>query len=235
MIYLILVVYLLEWVLYGFIPDQWTFLLGSKILLSALFATALLINTDRLHISVRCIIALITIDSWGNFLEFIIWQLSNESINSTWCAAIIFVLWLLFIVRRKYPEKIDLVNLDNVNILILKPKNTFDIIKGLFGYPAASACILSNGYVWCFRRQSGVFEKTEYRHYWTDTHLVIDTQIKCTDEHKIMLDKLLGISRFPYTKCIYTIRYILNMLGGKYSIKSWFDYIPGIYFMRIMN
>lgn len=234
MIYLILVVYLLEWVLYGFVPDQWVFLLGSKILLLALLSTTLLIYTDKLSLILRSIIAWLVIDSWCNFLEFIVWQVSSESLNSTWFAAIVFVAWLLFIMERQYPEKLDLVNLDNVNILILKPRTTFDIIKGLIGLPASSICIISNGYVWCFRRKSGMFEKTDYHYQWTESHLVIDTKIKCTDEHKIILDNLLGTKRLPCIKCIYTIQYLLNMLGGKYSVKNWFDYLPGIYFMRIL-
>jgi hypothetical protein len=234
MIYLILVVYLLEWVLYGFVPDQWVFLLGSKILLLALLSTTLLIYTDKLSLILRSIIAWLVIDSWCNFLEFIVWQVSSESLNSTWFAAIVFVAWLLFIMERQYPEKLDLVNLDNVNILILKPRSSFDIIKGLIGLPASSICIISHGYVWCFRSKSGVFEKTDYHYQWTESHLVIDTKIKCNDEHKIILDNLLGTKRLPCIKCIYTIQCLLNMLGGKYSVKNWFDYMPGIYFMRIL-
>lgn len=234
MIYLILVVYIIEWAFYGFVQDQWSFLLGTKTLTCALSFTALLIYTNKCTLLVRSIIAWVAIDAWCNVVEFSAWQLSNESLNSTWICAFAFFLWLLFIVKRQYPERIDLVDLNNINILIKKPKTTFDIISGLIGLSASSICICTDNCVWCFRKKSGIFEKSEYRYQWTESHLVIDTGIKCTQEHKLMLDNLIGTVRYPCIKCVYTIRYLLNTLGYKYSIKTWFDYIPGIYFMRVI-
>ena len=227
-------VYVLEWVLYDFVPDQWTFLLGSKTILCALVLTALLIYTDKLTLFIRSIIAWLVIDAWCNVVEFAVWQWSNETLNSTWFAALVFFLWLLFVVKRKYHRKIDLVNLENINLLILKPRNHFEVIKGLIGYPCASICIASNNYVWSFRKRSGVFERIPYSPDVLKNHMVIDTKIKATDDVIDSLNSIVGTKRFPCVKCIFTIRHVLNKIGGKYRIKTWFDYIPGVYFMRVI-
>ena len=234
MIYVILVVYVIEWVLYDFVPDQWTFLLGSKILTCALAFTTLLIYSSKLSITIRSIIAWMVIDSWCDVIEFIVWQWSNESLNSTWLASLFLFSWLLFIIKRKYPERIDLIDMENINILILRPRNSIEIIKGLIGFPAASICIVTKEKIWSFRWRSGMFECLPYSPTLLVNHLVIDSKIKANSDIIFLLDNLIGVKRLHCIKCVYTIRKVLNKVGGKYQIKSWFDYVPGLYFMRII-
>jgi len=223
-----------EWLIIPFIDNQWELTLFIQyILIALLFTYISYLILDRKLLE-RSIFVLLTLDAWFDVFKFALWQYSNTAIDFSIIGSLMFFCWLLFVIKRQYPEKLDLVNLDNINILILKPKTIFDVIKGLIGYPASSICICANGYVWCFRRKSGVFEKMPYHYQWTESHLVIDTGIKCTQEHKQMLDNLVGTVRTPCIKCVYVIRCLLNTLGCKYSIKSWFDYIPGIYFMRIL-
>ena len=234
MIYLVLAVYVVEWAFYVFIPDQWTFLLASKTLTCALLASALMVSSKKLAILYRSIIALLALTAWSDFIVFMAWHLTNTAFDLSIPAALIFFIWLIFAVRRSYPERIDLINMDHVNLLIMKPRSNLDVIKALFGFPAASICISSQHKIWSFRSKSNSFEESEYNIGWHGSHLVIDTGIKCTDDFIIELRKLIGTRRFPCIKCVWAIRNALNRLGGKYRIKTWLDYIPGLYLMRII-
>lgn len=235
MIWLILIVYILEWFLYPNINDQWVFLLGSKHLIIALMAITMLQASQSKSLMIRSIMALIVIDSVIDIVKFEIWNISNQDINISYISPFIFIPWLLFSIKREYPEKIDDVNLDNVNILFSNPTTSIDVIKSLFGFPVSSICIVAGGYLWSFRRSSGMFEKSTYMKKWVNNHIVIDTRIKCNDVILCELEKILGEDRRPYVKCVWSIRHVLNLLGNKYRIKSIFDYIPGFYFMRILK
>jgi len=43
------------------------------------------------------------------------------------------------------------------------------------------------------------------------------------------LSYLIRERRFPYIKCVYVLRNILDKMGGRYKIRIVFEYIPGIY------
>jgi hypothetical protein len=232
MILLILLLISLQWLVVPLVSEQWILNeLTQYITIASLFTYVMFLINEK-TILIRSCFSLLAIDGWCDVIKYILWQFSDYKIDLSIVGALIFFFWLLFIVKRQYPERIDLADFDNVNILILKPKSKCDVIKGLIGYPAASICILANGYIWCFRGRSGVFERIEYNKSWIDSHLVINTKIKFNEEHNIILDKLIGTVRHPCIKCVFVIRYLLNKLGGKYAIKTWLDYIPGIYFMR---
>lgn len=213
---------------------QWQILLGSEYLIESILLVMLLNEYTGKSLLIRSITALVAISSIADFIIFSAWHVFDFHIEFWKPAAIVFFVFLLFILKRKYPERIDLINMDNINILILKPRTTSEVIKSLFGYPAASICICSHYSVWSFRKKTNIFEEIEYNNKWCDTHLVIDTGIKCTNDMLIDLDCLVGKKRFPFVKCVWTVREILNKVGDKYAIKSWLDYIPGFYFMRII-
>lgn len=234
MIISVILLVIIQWLIVPYVNNQWELTLLIQYVLIALLFTYVSYLILEYKLLYRSIFALLTTDAWFDVAKFSLWQFCDYKIDLSLFGAILFFIWLLFVVKRSYPERIDLVNLDNINILIKKPKTTFDVIKGLIGYPAASICICTANSVWCFRRKTGLFEKTEYRSIWYESHLVIDTGVKCTDEHKIILDNIIGTVRYPCIKCVYMVRCLLNTLGCKYSIKNWFDYIPGIYFMRVI-
>jgi hypothetical protein len=123
----------------------------------------------------------------------------------------------------------------NVNILFLRPIKNVDVLKAFFGLPVSSVCLVVDGQIWSFKARTGIFECRPYNSAILKTHIIIDTKV--TTNHVILeeLNKLLGESRTPYCKCVWTIRRVLNLLGGKFAIKNWFDYIPGIYASKIMK
>lgn len=234
MIYLILFMYMCEWWLYAFTDNTWSFEIGSKSFVIACLSGYILSISSKIPLLSRSAIAVITLTAWCDFIVFMAWHLTNTAFDLSIPAALIFFIWLIFAVRRSYPERIDLINMDHVNLLILKPRSNLDVIKALFGFPAASICISSQHKIWSFRSKSNSFEESEYNIGWHGSYLVIDTGIKCTDDFIIELRKLIGTRRFPCIKCVWVIRHVLNRLGGKYRIKTWLDYIPGLYLMRII-
>lgn len=235
MILAIVIIYLIEWLLSFYFSNTWEIELEIKLFTIAILSNALLIETRRKSLLLRSLLALITLSSWSDFINFYLWQLSGRSINLSFYSFIIFIAWLICTIKRKYPNRIDEINNDNVNILALRPKTTLDVIKALIGMPASSICIVADGYVWAFRRRSGLFEKVKYSENWSDSHIIIDTRVKINDNILDKLNNIVGTKRIPYVKCVWTIRHVLNELGNKYKIKSLFDYIPGVYFMKILK
>lgn len=234
-IFIIPLLIAMEWIIPPFINEQWELTMLLHYMTIGVLMTFILHLINRQNLIIKSCFALFAVDAWCDVGKFGLYHFSDYEMDLSLIGFIIFVYWFVFILKRKYPEQIDLVNSNNVNILIKKPKTSFDVAKGLIGLSAASICICAEESVWCFRRKSGMFEKTMYHKQWSESHLVIDTRVKFTNEHKIMLDNLIGTMRHPCIKCVYTIRFILNALGEKYTIKSWFDYIPGIYFMKVAS
>lgn len=230
-VYLAILAYVAEW----FTNGEWELLLGNKYLIISLLATGLLVECKNLPLYARSILALLVISTYGDLFNFILWQTSHREIDFSIINALVFFAWLLFTVQRKYPEFVDRIQHDTVNILILRPKGTFDVIKGLVGFPAASICIYAGGFVWTFRKHTGTFERVHSTHAWIDNHIVVNTGILASDEILNSLEKIVGEKRFPYCKCVYSIRNVLNMLGGKYKINGWWDYIPGVYALKILR
>lgn len=230
-VYLAVWAYVSEW----FVSGEWEFLLGNKYLIISLLATALLVESKNLPIYTRSILALVTLTAYADLINYILWQVSQKELDFSIINALVFFTWLLFTIKRKYPEFIDRLNHDTVNILVMKPKSTFDVFKGLIGFPAASICIYAGGYVWTFRKHTGKFERVHPSHVWLDEHLIINTFVTTTPEILNALERVVGEKRSPYCKCIYSVRHVLNMLGEKYEVKKWWDYIPGIYALKILR
>lgn len=229
-VYLAVLAYMAEW----FSNGEWEFLLGNKYLIISLLATALLVESKNLPLLTRSVLALVALTAYADLFNFILWQVSHKEIDLSLVNALVFFSWLLFSVKRKYPEFIDRLEHDTVNILIFKPHSTFDVFKGLIGFPAASICIYAGGYVWTFRKHTGKFERVHPSHIWLEEHLIVNTRIIASSEILNALEKVVGEKRSPYCKCVYSIRHVLNMLGDKYKVK-WWDYIPGIYALKILK
>lgn len=230
-IYLVISLYCAEWVIY---PEaEWEFLLGTKYLIIALFATALFVEFKTTILN-RSILALIVLSVWCDLITYVLWQTNMVEIDLSALCALIFFIWLGTTIKRAYPEHIDTINSDMVCILIKKPTGSFDVIKSLVGFPAASVCIVAGGYMWSFRKHTGKFEKTLLSHVYLDNHLVVNTWIKTTPEIIEELEKVIGEKRLPYCKCVWSIRKVLRLLGGKYNPRLW-DYLPSIYALKIIR
>jgi len=236
LIYLAISIFALEWLCKPYLNDsmQWIVLLGSKDLLLALVVSALLIELKTTLLN-RSVLALFALTAWTDFLIYASYQTFNTDLYLEYPAALLFFVWLAYAIKRIYPVAINSVNANRVAILVLRPQGAWDVFKALLGTPAASICIVADGYVWSFRNHSGKFEKSIYDEHWSDTHIVVDTGIKFNKKIEAELLSIVGTKRFPYCKCVYSIRNVLNILGGKYKIKSWFDYIPSVYAMRVLK
>lgn len=227
--------YMCEWWLYAFTDNTWSFEIGSKSFVIACLSGYILSISSKIPLLSRSAIAVITLTAWCDFIEFIAWNASGMAVDVSAISGMLFFIWLFYEIKRNYPERIDIVNLSNVNILILKPRTTWDVYKSLIGVPAASICIIADSKIWAFRSKTGIFESSEYNHSWVNSHLVIDTRIKTNLAILVELNKVAGVKRSPCIKCVWAIRKALNSLGGKYRIRSWLDYIPGLYLIRLLN
>jgi len=226
---LIVAVYLMEWM---FFTETWALSLGAKYLVIALLWTALF-NSDKKSLFVSSTIALLTVFAWFDLAHYLIWVKSNQDFDFALPIFLTFLTWFVFILQRNYHFESDRIDPFKVNILVLKPRTPWETIKGLIGFPAASICIVAANMVWCYRKRTGRFERTSYQMKWLSTHSVINTGVACSGEMVKALEQALGEKSNPPIKCVYTIRHFLNLVGGKYAIKTWLDYIPGFYILRI--
>lgn len=233
MIWLIPAIYLIEWWMFVFIQDTWDLLLGTKYLAVSVLAWILVSYSCNDTLFKRSLILLYAIDTTADVIRYISWQSSSKDFDLILHEVFIFIIWFIFIIIRDYEYKSDEINMENINIIAIKPKSNIDVLKGLIGLPASSICIATFDSIWAFNRKTGMFSERKYQHY--NDRIIIDTGIKCTDEILNELNKIVGTKRYPYIKCIWSIRHVLNMLGTKYSINYWFDYIPGIYLMKIIK
>lgn len=230
-IYLVIALYCSEWILY---PDaEWEFLLGTKYLIISLLVTGLFIELKTSLIN-RSVLALLVLSAWCDLITYVLWQTGISHTDLSPLCALIFFYWLNLTIHRSYPDHIDSISIYMTCILIKKPTDSFDVFKSLVGFPAASVCILAGGFVWSFRKHTGKFEKTLISHFYLEKHLVVNTLIKTTPEIIAELEKVLGEKRFPYCKCIWSIRKVLSLLGGKYKPKLW-DYLPSIFALKIIR
>ena len=89
--------------------------------------------------------------------------------------------------------------------------------------------------MWSFRHSTGLFSRSIYNPAWLHDHTVVDTGVTVTPEILKELNNVLGVGRFPFCKCIFALRKVLNLMGGVYKVVSWIDYIPGIYARKLLS
>ena len=223
--------FLIDWFYY---PVSWEYLLGSKILAVALALQAAysLSNSFRY----KTILLLLAIIEWVVFFQYLIYlRMEHNSILFAF-AYLIYIPCFLYVWQKGYNIKSDDYDKEFISFLFLRPtkkSGLFNIFRLFFGMPILSMCVVAENKVWCFRRNSGNFEFTEYSDKWLDTHILIKTDAKPAKKIIDELSYLVGERRFPYIKCVYILRNVLCEMGGRYKIRSVFEYIPGIYAMRI--
>lgn len=234
-----------EYIIVGMLPpgiDQattearnratWEIALGAKYLSMAVVLTMLLGEVGKRPLLYRSLIALFCIGAWVDFVGHSAW--SVYALDSTIPIMVGWSLWLICTLRRQYSAQGDTVHWDYIFILIHKPKSTWGVIKSLVGFPADSIFLCANGQAWSFRRKSGVFSLYLCGPKIANDHIAINTGKRLTTDIEEMLDDLVGTSRFPGTKCIWSIRHVLRKIGGKFAPR-WCDYIPGIYAAKLLR
>lgn len=233
-IFAALCLYLFEWV-GAFAGDfKWDFLLGCQLLSVALLVSGVFVLCSLKTLLLRSVLCLWAIAAWVDILKFGLWSISGRSIEASIPIAIIFSLWLTLVLGRRYDRKNDTIKAGNVTILIKRPKGILDVFKSLFGAPAPSICLSVNGRVWSYRKRTSQFETFPLNTVFLASHIAVDTGAVATPELLAQLNSKLGEPRGNACKCIWTIQDPLNMLGGKFRIKTWFDYVPSFYIMRIL-
>lgn len=223
-----------ERILHPFVSDtvSWEIALGAKYLSLAVILTLLLQNTSGKTLLFRSIVALFCIGAWIDFVGHVSWQV--HAFDSSMPVYLIWSMWLVFAIRRAYDYQGDPVSGENVFLMLLRPTTVFAVCKALAGFPVASVCLYANGSVWSFRAKTGTFDLYPVDARWLYRHITINTGVHCTDEITEMLGDLVGQRRWPGTKCVWAIRHVLARLGKTYKPRL-FDYLPGIYAMRIIK
>ena len=213
-------------------PEQWELALGAKYLSMAVILQLLLAEIKQRPLLFRSIVALFCIATWVDFIGHALWQV--WSFDSSVPVLVGFSVWLIYEIKRNYSAQSDPIIDHHVYILIHRPTSTWGVIKSLVGFPADSISIYADGQAWSFKRKSGTFSLYSAGPLLLSKNIAVDTGQLLTPELEEMLDDLVGQSRFPGTKCVYAIRHVLRKLGGEFSPR-FFDYIPGIYAMRIFR
>lgn len=233
----ILILMLCEWILSPFVSDDvsWQIALGSKYLTLAMLWQFVAEETTKKSILVRSIIVLLCIDAWIDLAIFAVWQITETEIDGSMILFFSFTAWLFYISRKKYNVSGQVIPTENVGLLFLKPRSNAEVIKAFFGLPVSSLCVIIENNVWSFKAKTGKFEKMRYDQAFINRHIAIDTGVKHDETIVAELDKIIGQDRFPYTKCVWAVKDVLNRLGGKYAIQSWLDYVPGIYALRVIG
>lgn len=222
-----------DWFYY---PVSWEYLLGSKILAVALALQAGYSVSSSFRN--KSIFAFLAIIEWVFFIEYIIYLKITHCSLLFAVAYLIFIPFFFWVWKRGYDTKSNEYNKDNIFILLLKPPkkyNLFTVIRLYFGLPVLSVCIVSRENVYAFRKSSGLYSSSKFSEKWADSHILIDTEIRCTDKIDNELNKIIGTNRKPYIKCIFVIRRVLRLLGANYRIDNIFQYIPGIYALKILD
>ena len=232
---LALLSYTAQWVALPFVDDQWTFLLGMSTLPAALLVTGVCRLCVTSSVLIRSVLTLWAIFAWGDVVKFMAWNYFDSHIDTSVPMALVFAAWLMLLVRRRYDRKSDLVRDGYVTLLIKRPDGMLDMVKSLFGAPIPSICVCIGDDVWSFRRRTGTFKLFQINARIRDTHVCVDTGIRATGWERYLLNDLVGTPRGMIPcKCVWVLDDLLPLLGGKYAIRSWFDYIPGIYAMRVL-
>lgn len=228
-------IYAAQWASLPFIDDQWGFVVVSQLVIIALLVTGAFRLLYGESVLVRSVLALWSIGAWGDVASGTAWNYFGMYVDMSASSALVFAVWLIFIVRRKYDTKNDTIYADSVVLLVKRPVTGWDMVKSLFGAPAPSLCVSIGGIVWAFRKRTGVFEMLPMTDRMRASHTAINTGMRSTPDIIAQLGRMVGTPRgiIP-CRCVWTIRNVLQQIGGKYAIKSWFDYVPAIYVMRIL-
>ena len=202
----------------------------SNISISVLLG-ALIAKSTKEGLMYRSILVALFIDSVAGCLMLAGFYL--DLFDSFALETVIFCFVMLYLVSKDYQMKSDKYDSEKINVLLYRPKTTFEVIKAFIGIPVSSLCLSTQGKVWAFRKRSGRFERAEYSEAWEASHIIVRTRIKPSKEIIDRLDSIVGESRYPQLKCVWSVREVLKMMGKKYEVKNPLGYIPGIYAQRL--
>ena len=214
------------------VDQVWNVALDAKYLSLACVLQALLAQSRQKDVVYRSVVALFCIGAWVDSFGRIMWRFLE--FDASIPVMVGFSLWLISTAKRGYWVQGDHVSTGNIYILIHRPKTTWAVIKALIGFPADSISSYANGQAWSFRRNSGMFSRYSAGPAILSANIAVDTGVELSADLEEILDNLVGQSRFPGTKCVWTIRHVLRKIGGKFAPR-WCDYIPGIYAAKLLR
>lgn len=229
-----LCMYAVQWIAGPHVDAQWEFLLGTQTLAIASLVSGVAVLTSGKHVLTRSVMVLWALMAWADFGKFILWNYSDKSIDVSPIIAALFSAWLLHLYQRRYDRDSDTLSANTVMLLFKRPKHLPDLIKSLIGAPTSSICFYIDGKVWSFRKRTKRFECFDATPEFMRGHVAIDTGCRDVDTVSDALDSLTGTPRGAACKCVWTIRHVLRMLGARFEIKTWFDYVPSLYMARIL-
>lgn len=212
--------------------QTWELALTAKYLSVAVITQALMFAEKDKPLLYRSLIAVFCITAWVDFAGQLVWDVFT--FDSALPVFLLFLIWLVYTARRAYIVQGDMVLGDTVFIMLLRPTTVFAVCKALVGFPCASVCLYTNGTVWSFRAKTSTFDRYRVDERWLSKHIAINTGTNCSEQIIEMLADLVGERRWPGTKCVWAIRHVLARIGKTYKPRL-FDYLPGIYAMRIIK
>jgi len=226
--------YSIQWIFLPFVENQWEFLFGFQLMMIAFLVSGIANLFSNEKIILRYTVILFAIMAWADYGKYILWTYSDKSIDTSVPIAIVFAVWIIHLQRRKYDRPNDQITTNTVMLLIKKPDGVSEMLKSILGYPTSSLCFYADGRVWSFRKRTNRFESFFLTQSFLEDHVAIDTGHPVNADVINGLENLIGTSRGIACKCVWTVRRQLNLLGGKFSIKTWLDYIPSLYIARIL-
>lgn len=188
----------------------------------------------------RSVIALFMYYISYNLLAF--WPLvlnKAASLYPMYALIIIFIIRAYVINKRNYNEHSDTITKDNIYLCFEKPMKARGVFTSLLGFPFCSIVIYINYHLYGFKWSKNTYIKRPiHRNAVTKKYIVIDTQIKTTDNFIFILESLIGSKArtlfLPRIKCIWIIRKFLKKLGPDFK-PNYLEYLPSIYSKKIIG
>jgi len=141
----------------------------------------------------------------------------------------------IFTNAKKYTFKSHKIEKNNVYLCFHKPVTLKMYFGSLLGFPVGGLCIYTNGYKYGYQINKESFQKTEESQEVINRYfIVVDTGILYSDAIGYKLKQLIGTKAGKRFNCIYTLKPVLDMLGGKYAPSFW-RMIPSTYSIGILT
>lgn len=212
--------------------SEWDLSLLCGALRVALAVQCLLGEIKQQPLMFRSVVAVFCISAWLDAADYALWWWSGRGIDLGLPLFIGFTCWLIVAVKRRYEYQGDEIKHGKVYLLFLRPRTNWELLKSFLGVPISSLCLYTNGEAWAFRAKSGMFERKPAASWWLQSHIAIDTGKQMSVVVETALVGIVGERRFPWVKCVWSIRKVLAFLGLK---PRWYEYLPGIYAMRLFR
>lgn len=214
--------------------SEWDLAVFCGALRIALAVQCILGEIKQKPLMFRSVVAVFCVTAWLDVADYALWWWSGREIDIALPLLVGFTCWLIVAVKREYEYQGDEIKPGPVYLLFLRPRTNWELLKSFLGLPVSSVCLYANGEAWAFRGKSGRFERLPAAAWWLQKHIAIDTGQQMGAVIETALAGIVGERRFPWVKCVWSIRRVLAHLGDNFKPR-FFDYLPGIYAMRIIK